>query len=364
MEFGLSQDQMLLQDSVRRFTENKLPLDKVREYAAAKTGFNEGVWKGLVELAATGVLVPEQYGGAGFKMLDAIIIQEALGRTVAPAPFTAGAIMAPAALLSGGTEAQKHEWLPQIASGETKFGVGVTEVISLREGKGVSLSNGKINGNAMFVIDGGPADIFLIAAGRDNMAIVPRNAPGVTVTPLTTIDKTRAICEVGLDGVSADLLGGTDKAGGAIKQAIMAGRIALAADTLGAAEVMIYKAVEYAKQRKQFERVIGSFQAVKHMCAEMIAELDPMRSLIWYAAHAFDEAPDEAMLNTLLAKSGIAEAGKFIARTATEVHGGMGFTDLMGLHYWYKRVTVNRTLLGAPEILRNEAAIAQGWIAA
>ena len=364
MEFGLSPDQKLLQDSVRRYTEAQLPLDRIREYANTKTGFHTGIWNGLVELAATGVLVPEQYGGAGFKMLDAVVILEALGRTVAPVPFIGSAIMAPAAFLAGGTEIQKEEWLPQIASGEVKFGVGVTECISTRDSKGVTLSGDTLSGNAMFVIDGGPADVFLIAAGPDNMAIVPRNAPGVTVTKLTTIDYSRMHTEVKLENVKADLLGGKGKAGTAIRQTILAGRLALAADTLGAAEVMIYKAVDYAKERKQFERVIASYQAVKHMCAEMIAELDPFRSLVWYAAHAYDEVPDEALLNVLLAKSGIDGAGKFIIRTATEVHGGMGFTDLMGLHYWYKRVSVNRSLLGTPEMLRNEAAIAQGWLAA
>ncbi|MFP5468191.1 MAG: acyl-CoA dehydrogenase family protein, partial [Alphaproteobacteria bacterium] len=316
------------------------------------------------ELAATGVLIPEQYGGAGFKMLDAVVILESLGRTVTPVPFTGSAIMAPVALLTGGTEAQKEEWLPQIAAGETKFGVGVTEIISTRDSQGVSLSGDTLNGNTMFVIDGGPADVYLIAAGPDNMAIVPRNAPGVTVTPLITIDYTRMHCEVKLEGVKADLLGGKGKASEAIQKTIRAGRLALAADTLGAAEVMIYKAVEYAKERKQFERAIASYQAVKHMCAEMITELDPFRSLIWYAGHAYDESPEEAPVNVLLAKSGIDEAGKFIKRTATEVHGGMGFTDLMGLHYWYKRVSVNRALLGTPEMLRNEAAVAQGWLAA
>lgn len=364
MEFGLSDDQKLLENSFRRFTENKLPLERIREFANARTGFNADIWKGLVELAATGVIIPEQYGGAGFKMLDAMVIQESLGRTVTPAPFTGSAIMAPVALLSGGTEAQKEEWLPQIAAGEVKAGVGVTEIISTRDNKGVALSGDTLSGNAMFVIDGGPADVFLIAAGPDTMAIVPRTAPGVTVTQLTTIDYTRMHSEVKLEGVKADLLGGKGKAGQAIKQTILAGRLALAADTLGAAEVMIYKAVEYAKERKQFERAIASYQAVKHMCAEMITGLDPFRSLVWYAAHAWDEVPGEAALNILLAKSGIDEAGKFIIRTATEVHGGMGFTDLMGLHYWYKRVSVNRSLLGTPEMLRNEAAIAQGWLAA
>ena len=364
MEFGLSADQKLLENSVRRYTESKLPLERIREFANARTGFNADIWNGLVDMAATGVLIPEQYGGAGFSMLDAVVILEGLGRTVTPVPYTASAIMAPVALLTGGAEAQKEEWLPRIASGEIKFGVGVSETISTRDAGGVRLTDGRLNGAAMFVIDGGPADIFLIAAGPDNLAIVPRNAPGVTVTPLTTIDYTRMHCEVKLENVSADLVGGKGKATEAIRKCILAGRLAFAADTLGAADVMIYKAVEYAKERRQFDRVIASYQAVKHMCAEMISELEPYRSLVWYAGHAYDAIPGDAAVKILLAKSGIDEAAKFVIRTATEVHGGMGFTDLMGLHYWYKRVNVNRVLLGAPEILRNEAAIAQGWLAA
>lgn len=362
MEFGLSDDQRLLEDSVRRFTADLLPLERIRELAAEQTGDNDEIWQGLVELAATGVIIPEEYGGAGFGMMDATIIQEALGRTCAPVPFTGTAIMAPVALLTGGTDEQKEEWLPQIAAGDCKVGVGVTENINLREGKGVSVSGGKASGDALFVIDGGPADLYILAAGKDNMVIVPRDAAGVTVTPLTTIDYTRAVCEVTLDGVDADLLGGEGKAAKAITQTIMAGRLALAADLLGAADVMIEKAVAYAMERKQFERVIGSYQAVKHMCAEMVSELDPYRSLVWYSAHAYDEVPAEAELSILLTKSGISEAGRFIARTATEVHGGMGFTDLMGLHYWYKRVNVDRQMLGNAEVLRDEAAVAQGWI--
>ena len=364
MEFGLSEDQRLLEDSVRRFTSDLLPLERIRELAAEKTGFNEKIWQGLVDLAAPGVIIPEEYGGAEFKMLDAMIIQEALGRTCAPVPYTGTAIMAPVALLAGGTDEQKEEWLPQIAAGDCKVGVGVTENINIREGKGISVSGGKASGDALFVMDGGPADLYILGAGKDNMVIIPRDAAGVSVEPLTTIDYTHMTCEVTLDNVEADLLGGEGAAGDAITQTIMAGRLALAADLLGAADVMIEKAVAYALERKQFERVIGSYQAVKHMCAEMISELDPYRSLVWYAAHAFDEVPEEALISTLLAKAGISEAGRFVARTATEVHGGMGFTDLMGLHYWYKRVNVDRQLLGGVEVLREEAAVAQGWIKA
>jgi alkylation response protein AidB-like acyl-CoA dehydrogenase len=125
--------------------------------------------------------------------------------------------------------------------------------------------------------------------------------------------------------------------------------------------MMLEKAVEYAKTRDQFNRPIASFQAVKHMCAEMAAKLEPCRSMVWYAAYAQDQVPEEAALMACLAKSHLSEVGKFVARTSTEVHGGMGFTDLLGLHYWFKRIGANRQLLGGPEKLRAEAAELQGW---
>jgi len=145
------------------------------------------------------------------------------------------------------------------------------------------------------------------------------------------------------------------------RKMIDAGRVLLAADTLGAAAMMLEKAVEYAKTRDQFNRPIASFQAVKHMCAEMAAKLEPCRSMVWYAAYAQDQVPEEAALMACLAKSHLSEVGKFVARTSTEVHGGMGFTDLLGLHYWFKRIGANRQLLGGPEKLRAEAAELQGW---
>jgi alkylation response protein AidB-like acyl-CoA dehydrogenase len=139
--------------------------------------------------------------------------------------------------------------------------------------------------------------------------------------------------------------------------------ILLAADTLGACQAMIDKAVAYAKERRQFGRVIGSFQAVKHLCAEMAAELEPARALVWYAAYAFDHAPDEAPLMAAHAKAHLSEIGRFIARTSVEVHGGIGMTDLLGLHYWFKRIGLNRQLLGGPERVREAAARLQGLAA-
>ena len=142
-----------------------------------------------------------------------------------------------------------------------------------------------------------------------------------------------------------------------------AGWVILAADTLGASQTMIDKAVAYAKEREQFGRVIGSFQAVKHLCAEMAAQLEPCRALVWYAAHARDAAPAEASVAAAHAKAVLSEVSRFVARTATEVHGGMGFTDLAGLHYWFKRVGLSRQLLGGPERVREMAARMQGLAA-
>ena len=140
-----------------------------------------------------------------------------------------------------------------------------------------------------------------------------------------------------------------------------AGRAVLAADTLGSCDRAINMSVEYAMQRRQFGRLIGSFQAVKHMCSEMVAEIEPARSLTWYAAYAMDALPDEAATAVALAKSHLSEVGTDVVRTATEVHGGIGFTEEFDLQLWFKRVELNRQLLGGPELLRERAARLQGW---
>ena len=143
---------------------------------------------------------------------------------------------------------------------------------------------------------------------------------------------------------------------GLISDLIDAGRVMYAADTLGAAQEMLDRSVAYAAERKQFGRPIGSFQAVKHMCAEMAAALEPCRALVWYAGYALDALPAEASLTACHAKAHLSEVGTMVARTATEVHGGMGFTDLVGLHYWFKRIGFNRQMLGGPQRVREEAA--------
>jgi alkylation response protein AidB-like acyl-CoA dehydrogenase len=181
------------------------------------------------------------------------------------------------------------------------------------------------------------------------------------VEVLPSIDGTRPLCTLHLENADAEPLAKNSPE--AIEAIIRAGRIILAAESFGAAEEMLDRAVAYAKERNQFGRAIGSFQAIKHLCAEMAAELQPCQSLVWYAAYAFDHLPEDAALSALLAKSHMDEVGRFVSRSAIEVHGGMGYTDLMGLHFWFKRIGFNRAQLGGPENLRAAAARLQGFVA-
>ena len=366
MDFGLSEEQQLLEQTLHRFFEEKCPIARVREHVAGeqKDGDAAALWKELASLGVAGILVPEDMGGSGLALLDAVVAAQSLGWGVAPVPFLGSAVMAPVAFAEAGTRAQQERWLPRIAAGECRMGIAATELDSRREGAGVSERDGLLRGKALMVIDAVDADYFLVPVAEEPMrlAIVSAEAECLTLRSLTTIDRTRGFGELVFEGVRAeDWIGEAGGADTAIRRMLDAGRVALAADALGACDRALDMAVSYSKQRVQFERVIGSFQAVKHMCAEMVAELEPARSLLWYAAHAFDAIPEEASLMAAHAKAHLSEIGTFIVRTATEVHGGIGFTDEHNLHLWFKRVGVDRQILGTPDALRQQAAQQQGW---
>ena len=360
MDFALSEEQRMLQDSMAGYLETSCPLARVREVAEAEAARADDVWQGLAELGAHGVLIDEAFGGVGLGLLDAALVAETMGAHVAPVPYAASSVMAPVALAEAGSDAQRERWLPQIAAGEVVFGLAVTEQIGRRESAGIAHVGGKLDGTAMFVLDGVGAHRFLVAANDGSLHLV--DAADAQVVKLKTIDRTRTVAEVVFNAAPAEVLPASLDSPEPLRKTIDAGRVMLAADTLGAAQVMLDKAVAYAKERRQFNRVIGSFQAVKHMCAEMAAELEPCRSLVWYAAHAYRAIPEEGRALACNAKAHLAEVGTFVARKSTEVHGGMGVTELLGLHYWFKRIGFNRQLLGTPERVREEAARAQGWI--
>ncbi len=364
MDFGMSDEQELLQDSFARYLEEETPILTVRELMELDDPCERGLWQDLAELGAAGVIIPEEHGGSDLGLLDAALIAESFGRFATPAPFLGTAVMAPVALTMSGSADLQAKVLPRIAVGELRVGVCVAELYSAREDAAVRLVAGRLHGKSLLALDAIGADAFLVAAGPHDLLWVPSDTKGVTVEALATIDDTRRFAEVCFDAVEpAASIGAPGGAAETIDRMLDAGRVILAADTLGAANEMIRRAVEYAQDRKQFDRVIASFQAVKHMCAEMVAPLEPARSLLWYAAHAFDNVPEDATLMATHIKAHLSEIARDIAKTATEVHGGVGFTDEQQLHVWFKRIELNRQVLGSPEFLRERVAQIQDWAA-
>ncbi|MCH2173216.1 acyl-CoA/acyl-ACP dehydrogenase [Myxococcota bacterium] len=360
MDFGLSEDQLLLEDTVRSFLADRVSIERVRELREQDSPYDRGVWNELAELGVTGILVPEAQGGSGLSLLDAALVSQALGHAVTPTPYLSSAVMAPVALTEIGGSAAEG-WLTGLASGAIICGTAVMELFSVREEAGIRLDGGTLHGKAMMALDAGGADLLLVALDSDTLAVVKTNSDAMEITRLETVDATRHTAEVVLQGATPEAV--FEDAGPAIARMLDAGRIALAADALGGCEAMIEQAVAYAKERKQFERVIGSFQAVKHMCSEMVAELEPARSLLWYAAHSFDAVPSDTPLMACHVLAHISEIGREIASVSTQVHGGIGWTDEQNLHFWFKRIGNARHLLGGPEALRDRAARLQGLVA-
>jgi alkylation response protein AidB-like acyl-CoA dehydrogenase len=284
-------------------------------------------------------------------MLDAALAAEALGYAAAPTPFLGSGVMAPCALRWLGTPAQREEHLPRLVAGEMRVGVAFAAL-----GGGTAalrLEDGRLSGTVSGVLEAQDATHLLVAVSEDRLALVAADAPGVTLTHRRGIDRLRPPAELACTDAPADVLTGD------VRRVLDAGRIALAAETLGAAQSMLDQAVAYAGQRRQFGRAIASFQAVKHVCAEMAAMLEPCRAFVWYAAHAQDAPASDARMLAAQVKAHLDEVGRDVARHATEVHGGMGFTELLGLPFWFKRIMANRQTLGGPERCRAEAALAQ-----
>lgn len=352
MDFGLSDDQRLFQESLRGFLADRVPSERVRSVMESGDGHDAPLVAQLGEQGVTGILVPAEYGGTGLGLLEAALAAEELGRAATPYSFHTAAVLAPLLLAASRGEARKGEWLPRIAEGKAL----VTVALGAPLPKG-----GRLRGSAMFVADAAAADAFVVQCGdpaKPEFHLIPRGAVGLRVEPLATIDDTRRVGEVFFDDVVADAATHFDIPDGAavLERAIDAARIVLAADSLGAAERSLEEAVRYALTREQFGRVIGSFQAVKHMCAEVFAEVEPVRSLMWYAAFAWDEQLEDAAAMAALLKSHATEVATEATTTCVQVYGGMGFTWECDMQLWFKRAGYNRQMFGSPTMLRERAA--------
>ncbi len=352
MDFGLSDDQSLFQQSLRGFLADKVPTERVRSIMDTPAAHDAALLAQLGEQGVTGILVPAEYGGTGLGLLDAALAAEELGRAATPFSFHSAAVLAPLLLAASRGEARKSEWLPRIAEGRSLVSVVLGAPIP---------QGGRLRGRVMFVPDALAADAFVVQCGSaeaPEFHLIPRAAAGLRAEALATVDDTRRVGEIVFEDVVVDAATRFEIPDGAavLERAIDAARVALAADSLGASERSLEEAVRYALTREQFGRVIGSFQAVKHMCAEVFAEVEPVRSLLWYAGFAWDEKQGDAAATIALLKSHATEVATEATTTCVQVYGGMGFTWECDMQLWFKRAGYNRQMFGSPTALRERAA--------
>lgn len=351
MDFALSDEQIMLQDHIGKALAGISPMERLRKQAVAQDAFAQDIWDEFCALGLPGILVPEEYGGQGMGALDAVVVAEQIGRYAVPAPFLGPIIAAPLAIMRAGSADQKAALLPRIAAGDLRIAIALSDALGAARAE-VHHANGRLNGRAMFAVDVVGAEKILIACADGQLFLADAAASGLSVQSLETVDVTRQVAELIFDNTPAEVLGQSADVLGQLEDMLS---LMLGADLLGAASHMLAQSVEYAGTRYQFGRPIGSFQAVKHLCVDMAAELEPGRALLWYAAHALDTGLPDARLCCLHAKAYLAEAGRITSRNATEVHGGIGITDELGLHYWFKRISWSREVFGGAVALREKA---------
>jgi alkylation response protein AidB-like acyl-CoA dehydrogenase len=356
MDFSLSDEQELLQSTVRSFVAKECSPRAVHAVFDGDRRAVPALWKGLAEVGVPGLAVPHAHGGAGLELLDLALVAEELGRGAVPVPFL-GPALATLAIARGGSAAQQATWLPRLASGAARATVALAEdgASWLPPGWRAELADGRVTARKTLVPEAEGADLFVVG-GRGGALALVEAGPAVRVTPEPTLDRGRPLATLDLADAPAEPLAAAGAA-----ELVDAGCVLLAADAFGAAHQLVRATAAYLQTRRQFGQPLAQFQAVKHQLASMALDVDPTRGLWWYAAHAFDHAPAEAPRAAALAKAHITERAQQIARDAVEAHGGIGFTWECDVQIWFKRVTFDRLWLGAPELHRERFAALEGW---
>ncbi|HJQ84853.1 MAG TPA: acyl-CoA dehydrogenase family protein [Candidatus Binatia bacterium] len=362
MDFGLSPDQVLLKDTIRRWLDAECPPPRVRAVMETPSGHDPALWEGLAELGIAGLQVPVAHGGSGLELLDVALAAEELGYACTPGPFLACALATTALVASGNAGAQSR-WLPAIAQGRTIVTLALGEDADEWDAARLATRarGGALAGRKPLVPYAALAEAIVVAAQDEDgpgLWLVERGAPGLEVTALRGTDMTRRVDTVVLDGAPAAKLA---SGRAAIDRARDAGLVLLAADAYGGARRCVDMTVKYALTREQFGQPIGAFQAVKHQLADLVTDLDPALALWWYAAHAHDHIPERAARHAALAKAHLSDLYDRATRVATELHGGIGFTWEYDLHLWFRRAVFDRAFLGAADQHRRRAADLAGW---
>jgi alkylation response protein AidB-like acyl-CoA dehydrogenase len=374
IQFAFTDEQEQFRSAVRRFLNDKSPTTEVRRLMTTAEGYDPAVWRQLSdELALPGIHVPEQYGGAGFGMVELCIVTEELGRALLCAPYFSTAVLAANAILYAGTDAQKSALLPEIAGGVRLATLAVTEPDGNWDPAAIKVvatpdSDGyRLDGVKSFVADGHVAELLIVAArapkttGLEGLALftLDANAGGVERRLLESMDPTRKIARIDFRGAHANLLGNLDSGAAPILRTLDRAAIALANEMVGGAQALLDSAVSYAKLRVQFGRTIGSFQAIKHKLADMLLDVELAKSAAYYAAQASAADDPEWPALASLAKAAASETYLHIAAECIQIHGGIGFTWDNDTHLWFKRAKSSEVFLGQPSYHRE--LLMQRW---
>jgi alkylation response protein AidB-like acyl-CoA dehydrogenase len=364
MPLVLTEEQSMLRDSARGLIRDKAPVSHLRQLRDSKdaTGFSRELWRAFVELGFSGLLVPEQFGGSGLGCVEAGVVMEEIGRSLLPSPFLSTAVLAASALSRGGSDAQKSQYLPKISDGSLLAALAVdegakhrplqTRVQAVRSG-----NDFRLNGDKAFVVDGHTADLLIVAARsagaageRDGLTLflVDPKTKGIATERTAMVDSHNAArivfdnIEVNADGV----LGDVDQGGALLEGVLNIGRGAVASEMVGLSEEVFGRTVGYLKERKQFGKLIGEFQALQHRAAQLYIEIEITRAAVLKALQVLDGNFEKAGAAVAVAKARAGSTATLAVQEGVQMHGGMGMTDQFDIGFFMKRARVCQELFG------------------
>jgi alkylation response protein AidB-like acyl-CoA dehydrogenase len=374
MDFGFSEEQEMLRDAAKRFLADNCPTTYVRKMMAHDSAHDPEFYKKLVGLGWPGLLIPEEYGGTGGTFLDITVIMEEAGKALLPGPFSATALLAAPLIIEGGSEAQKKELLPKIAAGDLIATLAIAEASGRFDAGGIGLKAEKkgsrytLSGEKLFVPDAHVANCIGVVARTQagssgeqgiSLFLLPPETKGLTITQLKTVDMTRRLCHLKFDGVEVDagaLVGAENQGWPIVRRTFDIAVAGLCAEIVGTAQRALDMSVDYAKTRVQFGKPIGSFQAIKHKCVDMMVAVENARSLTYYACWTVDERVGEAATAVPMAKAYASDMGKNVTSEAIQVHGGIGFTWEHDMHLFHRRALAGEANFGNAPIHRETVA--------
>jgi alkylation response protein AidB-like acyl-CoA dehydrogenase len=354
--FAFSAEQDELRKSVRKFLEDKSPENEVRRLMESVDGYDPAVWTQLCEqLGLAGLVIPEKYGGSGFSYVELIVVFEEMGRALLCAPYFSTVALAANLLMAVDDESAKVDYLPSLASGVKIGTVALAETTGRWDEAGVTTAATKsangwlLNGEKCFVTDGHVADVVFVAARTPagvSIFAVDQGATGFVASALATLDQTRKQAKLTLAQTPARLIGDEGTGWPALSKMLDLAAVALAAEQVGGAQQILDVTVQYAKDREQFGQPIGSFQVIKHKCADMLLEVESARSAAYYAGWVAADDDEDLPIAASLAKSYCSEAYFHAVAESIQIHGGIGFTWEHPIHLYFKRAKSSELLFG------------------